>query len=123
MLLTRGATITLSKRDGGFLTAFLALFVAMVGKSFWRLFCLTAHTVFSSSAAQNGLYHQRQAILRNSNESVAGFKSLTQLAWSWRHRSTKLSLKMVPLMIVSAILMIGFYTAGIFSSKVRFVLD
>jgi hypothetical protein len=43
-----GLTITLTRRDGGLLTAFLALFVGVVGTCFWRLSCFVLHWYLSS---------------------------------------------------------------------------
>lgn len=54
-----GATITLTHRDGGLLTAFIALFVTIVASSFWRLFCFAAHLKLSAmDAPQDGLYRK-----------------------------------------------------------------
>lgn len=52
--------LTLTQRDGGFLIAFLALFVSYVGTSFFRISCFAFHHFFSSAAPQDALYHQRQ---------------------------------------------------------------
>lgn len=60
-----GLTITLTNQNGALLTAFLALFVTFTSTCFWRILSFTLHQHLSSSSAQDGLYHQRQSILRN----------------------------------------------------------
>ena len=71
----REATLTVSRRNGGLLTAFLALLVGVAGTSFWRIGCFFIHRYFSSKVAADALYHQRQVILRNSSNSQSGFFS------------------------------------------------
>lgn len=118
LTLIRGATVTLTNRDGALLTAFLALFVTFVGRSFWRIFCFVAHRTLSTSAAQDGLYHQTQAVLRNADESIAGLKYFVLLAWNWRKKSTRLWLRFIPLIGVATVVTIGFFVASVFSSQV-----
>lgn len=120
-MLLRGVTLTLTKRDGGLLTALLALFVTVVGKSFWRLFCFAAHTFLSTNTPQDGLYHQRQAVLRNADGTLVGLRSLMQLAWRWRGRSPRLWIRIIPFICISAFLMSGFYIASLFSSQVSLI--
>lgn len=116
----RGATLTLTHRDGGLLTAFLALFVTVVGISFWRLFCFAMHTRFSAmNVSQDGLYHQRQAVLRNAATSTIGLRYFVQMVWAWRSRASRRWLRILPVMSVTLILTAAFQFASIFSSQVR----
>lgn len=115
----RGATLTLTHRNGGLLTAFLALFVTFVGRSFWRLFCRSAHFIYSTAESQDCFYHQRQAILRNTNTAMTGLAYLTQVAWVSRNKSSTVSLRIVPLLIFAIVISTTFSVAGIFSSWVR----
>jgi hypothetical protein len=82
----RGATLTLRTRDAGFLSAFLALFVAVAGTSFWRIGSFLLHHALSSRAPRDAVYHQRQAILRNAATAMSGVWSLVLLNWAWRRR-------------------------------------
>ncbi|KAH7030477.1 hypothetical protein B0J12DRAFT_745123 [Macrophomina phaseolina] len=52
-----GATLTLTRRDGA-LTAFVALFVTIVGTSSWRFSCLAANYIYSTEAPRDGPYHK-----------------------------------------------------------------
>ena len=80
----RGATLTLSRRNGGLLTAFLALFVTLVGARFWRIGCFFIHRYFASEHARDALCHQRQAILRNAADSTSSHWDLLRACWAWR---------------------------------------
>jgi hypothetical protein len=113
----QGSTLTISRQDGNLLVAFVALFVAASGKSMWRLVCFLLHRYFSSPTAQDGLYHQRQAILQNSETSEDGAWRLLQLLWVWRRRSYRPFIRLLPPAIIGAVLGFGLVVSGIFSSQ------
>lgn len=113
-----GATITLTSRDGALLTAFLALFVAFAGTSFWRIACFALHQTYSSDAPCDGLYHQRQAILRNSTNGTAALSSFIRILWAWRQRANRPYRRIVPLIFFAVLSVGGFAAAGLFSSKI-----
>ncbi|KAF2140948.1 uncharacterized protein K452DRAFT_351652 [Aplosporella prunicola CBS 121167] len=122
---TLGATITLDRRDGSLLIAFLAMFVSVVGTSFWRISCLAFHSLYSTEAAQDALYHQRQAILRNSANSTSGLWSLLNVLWVWRRSAAQIKFtrtrpyqRILPIIGLAAICIGGFGTAGTFSSSI-----
>ncbi|KAF2802620.1 uncharacterized protein BDZ99DRAFT_371732, partial [Mytilinidion resinicola] len=117
----RGGTVTLPRPDGGLLTAFIALFVTYVGTRFWRLLCFTIHTALSKfDAPQDALYHQRQAVLRNSSTGVNGFMTYLQLIWTWKiHANMQTaSRRILPFISFSSACFMGFAVAGIFSSRI-----
>lgn len=115
----KGATVTLSHRDGGLLTSFLALFMTIAGRSFWRLFCFAMHLSFSAEAKpQNGLYHQLQAVLRNADTSVVGIHYFVQLLWKWRKKAKKGWLRVLLMTVVTALMTAMFYIASVFTSRV-----
>lgn len=114
----RGATITLSRPNGGFLIAFLAIYVGMAGKSLWRLACFCLHISFSSPEPKDGLYHQRQAILRNSDTAQDGAWRLLVSMMAWRRRARHPILRLLPLIIAALILSAAFGVASVFSSHV-----
>jgi hypothetical protein len=76
-----GATITMSQGNASLLIAFIALFVSFVGTRFFRLACFIAHRLYSKRSAQDGIYHQRQAILRNSDNAIGAIWSLGEVFW------------------------------------------
>lgn len=113
-----GATITLNRRDAGLLIAFIALFVTLTGTAFWRIACFALHHYFSKEAPRDGLYHQRQAILRNSANGASGLCTLTQLVWAWRNHTHHLYRRLLPVVIFTILCLGAFATASIFSSKI-----
>lgn len=114
----RGATLTVSRRNGGLLTAFLALLVGAAGTSFWRIGCFFIHRYFSSKNAADALHHQRQVILRNSSNSQSGLVTLIETCWAWRRNTIASFWHFFPSVFFALITFIGFIIAGIFSSAV-----
>lgn len=111
--------LSLTRRDGGLLTAFLALFVTIAGTSFWRIACFTLHYILSSPTPRDGIYHQRQAILRNAANGTAGLWSLVQLNWAWRnHTVIQLCRRILPLTTLTVVILAAFAVASVFSSQV-----
>ena len=83
----RGATLTLDRRTGGILIAFIALFVGATARSLWKLIRFMLHMKYASAASRDGVYHQRQAILRNIPIATDAAIQSLQLGHVWRHRA------------------------------------
>lgn len=113
-----GATITLTRLEGGILISFLALFVTLVGTAFWRIACFAFHHYYCSKAPRDALYHQRQAILRNSANGASGLWRIGQIIWAWRRNNGRIYSRMLPLMSFTIVCLSAFAVAGIFSSKI-----
>lgn len=111
----RGATLTLSQKDAGYLTAFLAIFVSFAGGMFWRITSFVLHQVWATNPDQGHdiLHHRRQVILRNSGAGAAAW-SLLMLGFG-RHGSI---LRSLPVAIVPATVLILFGISNIFTSYV-----
>lgn len=126
----RGATLTLSRRNGGLLTAFLALFVTVVGTRFWRIGCFFIYRYFSSHHAissqdakfshhaKDTPFHQRQAILRNATNSTSGLWTLLRACWAWRRNGLASYRRFLPSVFFAILTSIVFAIATIFSSEV-----
>jgi hypothetical protein len=112
-----GATITLSRDSGNLLIAFFALFVSYTGTCLWRIIGFGYHRHFSSAQRQDGLYHQRQAILRNSDNANAALWDLTYLAWIWRRSPHSLK-RLSPILASATISLLAFAVASLFSSQI-----
>ena len=115
-----GATITLTRRNGGLLVAFIAIFVGAAGKSFWRLACFLLHRMLSNPTPQDGAYHQVQAILRNSDTAQDAAWSLSQVIWAWRipARFRKPFPRIFGIIVLALLISISFGVAGVFSSQI-----
>ncbi|KAI9795054.1 MAG: hypothetical protein M1816_000076 [Peltula sp. TS41687] len=113
-----GATITLSTRSGGLLTAFLAIFVAAAGAALWRILAFIAHQARTSQSPQDGLHHQQQVILRNTGSSGVASWEFLQLAYAWWRLAKRPFWRSLPLVLLALINMIAFAVAGVFSAEV-----
>jgi hypothetical protein len=116
-----GATLTLSSQHGSFLIAFLALFVRLAGQNLWAIFCYCAFQTRSTQQPTDALYHQLQALLRNSTGDTAALWDLLKLLWRWRTK-TESAFRRIIFLAASALFHLAtFSAAGIFSSKVSIV--
>lgn len=113
-----GLTLTLTRQNGGLIIAFLAIFVGIAGRSFWRISCLLLHRWLSTASAQDGPYHQRLAILRNSDTAEAGFTRLIEAAFAWRKHGAQSMKRLLPISTYALITASCFTAAGLFSSRV-----
>ncbi|KAK4162931.1 hypothetical protein QBC43DRAFT_214124, partial [Cladorrhinum sp. PSN259] len=114
-----GSTLTLTRDRGNLLIAFTAFFVAFISTRLWRVLCFAFHRYYSTPQARDGLYHQRQALLRNSSSPDWGLWSLGQLGWAWRHvAETRSLLRILPAAFAAALCTVGFAVAGGFSSQI-----
>ena len=89
-----------------------------MGRTFWRLSCFITHAKLSQATSQDGLYDQGQAVLRNAASGTAALQSFTQMAWKWHERARNRSLRLLPVMFVTALITVAFNIASIFSSQV-----
>ncbi|KAK3317247.1 hypothetical protein B0T19DRAFT_488545 [Cercophora scortea] len=113
-----GATLTLTRENGNLLIAFTAFYVGLVSSRFWRIFCLAFHRYYSTPTPQDGLFHQRQAILRNSATPESSLLSLGQLYWAWRRSAQRALWRMLPTFIFALLSIIAFTAASGFSSRI-----
>lgn len=114
-----GATLTLTHRDGGFIIAFVTLFVTITGARFWAILSFITHIVLSREAPQDAIYNQRQAILRNADSSSSGLWKLLRMLWAWRRNDlVSLLTRILPSLLLSFTTLVVFALAGIFSSRV-----
>ncbi|KAF2970833.1 hypothetical protein GQX73_g2781 [Xylaria multiplex] len=95
-----GATLTVSRRDADLLIAFTSFFIA----------------IYSTPHQQDVVYHQRQAILRNSSSPENAIHLLLKLFWS--NHSTARRFRPLPVAIVAALCILFFTTAGGLSSQI-----
>jgi hypothetical protein len=110
-----GTTITLGRRDSALLIAFLALYVGLAGQGTWRITRFLLHHALSSTDSPDGVYNQRQAILRNTESGHSAALELLRMFWAWRKKKTrKIWARVLPVMGFSLLLSSAFATAGRF---------
>lgn len=113
-----GATITLSERDGGLLTAFLALLVSVSGAACWNILSFGLHQYRARPDAQDGLHIQQQAIFCNTSTAGGATWQLARLVWSWRNCAVKPMKRTLPLAALALLNLVLFSVAGVFSSEI-----
>jgi hypothetical protein len=114
-----GVTLTLTQKHGAYLTSFLALLVTYTGGCFWKIACLLMHRALSSENAKDGVYHQRQAILRNSGSGADGLWRFLQICWAWRkHPQSRIYRRNIGLLSMSAVITAIFAAGSILSSQI-----
>lgn len=113
-----GATLTLDRGDANLLIASLAIFVGFIGTRIWRISCFVIHQLYSSQSATNGLYHQRQALLRNSPGATSGLTGLLAILWAWRHAGRAPCCQVLPVLLYTIFIIVALASASIFSSRI-----
>ena len=83
----RAATITLDQRMWNFFIAFIALFVGAIAQSFWKLVRFVFHLAYSTPTDEDGVHHQRQAVLRNTSLATDAVVQAIHISHVWRHRA------------------------------------
>jgi hypothetical protein len=113
-----GATLTLPKKWGTILIAFLALFVRFAGSHLWSIVCFALHQIRATSSDQDDIYHQFQVVLRNGSSESGVLWDITKIGFNRRKVAPNVILRCLPLLFITGVhmLMIGF--AGLFSSWV-----
>lgn len=113
-----GATLTLNQKDGALLIAFIALFVTVVGTSFWRLACYALHYIFSTETPRDGLHHQAQATFRNSANGISGVTNFVWILKSWKTDAKQPYRRILPLIAFGVCTIVAFGLASGFSSSI-----
>lgn len=113
-----GLTLTLTNRNGALLTAFLALFVTFTSTCFWRIASFGLHQYLSAKSAEDGLYHQRQSVLRNTSSGTSGLLGLIKIFLAWRKNAYQPYYRLLPLIVVVSLSVSAFAAAGVFSAKI-----
>lgn len=118
-----GSIITLTHRNGALLTAFLAIFVTFSGSRLWRLSCFALYQFLTKpDISQDGLYHQRQAILRNATDSTSGSVKLLQSFWAWRLKANHPRSRVIPIILFSIFMTAALAAASLLSSKISSIM-
>ena len=113
-----GSTITLSERNGGLLTAFLATFVATAGLACWAILSYTLHQARAPQNRASTIHHQQQATLRNAGTPSSATWQFLQIYWYWRKNAVGPLARTLPLLLVALLNIVFFAVASIFSSYV-----
>ena len=110
----RGACLTLSHETGGFLIAFIALFVTMAASSIWKITRFVIHTTYSNPKLhlQDGLHQQRQTLLRNTALPINTALSMLWASKVWRNRAANARRRTIPVAALALAVSAIFAAAG-----------
>ena len=114
----KGSTITLSAKNSAYLIAFLALFVRLAGGQLWAVLAFLSAFSRATAEPQDALYHQQQAILRNTSQPATVLWSTLKLLWFWKGTATKARTRTAAFIFLGLTYIAAFGVAGIFSSKI-----
>lgn len=106
-----GATLTLKQADANLLISFIAFLIAFVSTRFWRILRFVLHQAYSTSKPRDVVYHQCQAILRNSTSPEDGAQLLSHLLLANR-RSKNIFRSRPAFSAIMAIVCVGGFTAA-----------
>ncbi|KAI1112279.1 hypothetical protein F5Y14DRAFT_463742 [Nemania sp. NC0429] len=112
-----GSTLTLSRDNANLLIGAVTFFITIVAVYIWKIISFSLHAYYSDPGPRDGLYHQRQAIIRNSSSAAGTVLSLVNIIWAWR-KVTKSWLRLLPLLLLTILTALGLALASIFASRV-----
>ncbi|PVH98268.1 hypothetical protein DM02DRAFT_596251 [Periconia macrospinosa] len=112
-----GTTLTLDRQSGSIFIAMLALYITAAGRGFWRICRYFLHLYLSRNDNIDGVYHQRQTILRNLEVGLDSTLELLCVGYGWRGRAKKSWRRVLPVAAIALFIYVVFVAAGIFSSK------
>ncbi|KAI3326299.1 hypothetical protein HD806DRAFT_552583 [Xylariaceae sp. AK1471] len=112
-----GSTLTLGRDNANLLIGAITFFITIVAVHIWKIICFSLHAYYSDPSPRDGLYHQRQAIIRNSSSAAGALLTLINLIWTWR-KVTKSWLRLLPILVLTALTAIALAIASIFASRV-----
>jgi hypothetical protein len=117
----RGATLTLSQKHAGVLSAFLAILVSFAGSLFWIILSFAIHQAYTTEPAQgqDALHSQRQLILRNKTAAGAVW-ALVKLPFENGRTASRVKAvgRSLPLAILATLNILLFGVSGLFTSYI-----
>ncbi|KAI1739076.1 hypothetical protein F4680DRAFT_466641 [Xylaria scruposa] len=111
-----GSTLTLTRRESDLLVAFTAFFIAFIATRAWRIICFAIHRSGSQKTPQNIVYHQHQAILRNSSTAEGAVELLSSILWANKNSTGRF--RPLSTAVIATLCISSFTIAGGFSSYI-----
>ena len=99
-----GATLTLSQQNGNLLLAFLALFIGASGRALWTIIRFILHTSLSTTVPRDAVYHQQQAVLRNTPLAHDAAIDLLRASFVWHQRTHSVRRRVLPVALLAAMI-------------------
>ena len=112
-----GTTLTLSNRNGVVLIAAIALFIQFVGGHSWNIISFAIHQLKATIEQRDGLFHQQQVTLRNSQSDIGTFFSFSKISFAWRPLKRRSFRRLIGIIFFSLFHFLCFTVAGVLSSN------
>jgi len=72
------------------------------------------HSHFSTAADTDGIYHQRQNVLRNAKGAPDAVVDIFWIMLAWRKRAQRSVARLIAVMAVALVIWVGFAVAGMY---------
>lgn len=108
---------------GGLLIAFIALFNTTVGSVMWSLIAYAIHQYRAKHQSGDGVFHQTQALFRNSVQALAFARNTVATGWQWHNRTPHALRRTIPFGCLGLFIPVLFAVAGILSSRIAIAGD
>ncbi|USP74966.1 hypothetical protein yc1106_02240 [Curvularia clavata] len=115
------ATLTLPSNESKVLLVMITLFVSVVGGYAWNIVCFVIHQLLSTNKGRDGLYHQRQVVLRNAQTPVSTLWYLIKLGYSWKSNTRRAVRRQLPFVLLAFAYIACFTIASIVSVQIASV--
>ncbi|KAF1963780.1 hypothetical protein CC80DRAFT_433639 [Byssothecium circinans] len=113
-------TLTLPSNASKVLLSLITLFIYIVGGCTWNIICFAAHQLLSTDKAKDGLYHQRQAVLRNSMSPSSSLWYFIKLGRFWRSNARRSWRRQLPFILINLLHILCFAVAAVMSVQVAY---
>lgn len=114
----RGTTFTVSSIEGGYIIAFLALYISVAGTQLWLIVRFILHQLNARHKQRNAFLAQQQLVLRNGKGMLYTAWRFFQIGWAWRGLEPYSILRSLHFVLLALLLLAAFSLSAIFSSKV-----
>jgi hypothetical protein len=91
---------------------------AFSGGQPWAVLAFLTSLVRSTADPKDALYHQQQAILRNTSQPAIVLWAMIKLSWFWKGTAKRARTRTFAFIFSSLVYIAAFAVAGIFSSKI-----
>jgi hypothetical protein len=82
------------------------------------IICFIIHQFCSDGNPRDGLYHQRQILLRNASSPVSTLLYLLKITWAWKPKVENVLRRQFPAILLAATLTVVFSAASVLSAYV-----
>jgi hypothetical protein len=113
-----GSTLTVPDQYAFIINSLFTIFVTAIGGYTWSIICYVFYQFRATQDERDGLYHEKQVILRTGLPATTLLWRFLRLAWAWRSHTSHAFLRTGPLASITLFHILVVLLLGTFSSKV-----